>query len=162
MVCSWCDSYTAPAALEPLQVQKYFESPRASITEAVSGSRSGSFQHDKDDNDNYRATGTQTIERPLFCFSLCCLLQRVNRSLMRSLCVARSEILQQRPYHHYWNSHNLTSRSCRLALDTDTTRESTKTVNHLNRYHHQFPLDLQGWPRRWTQTVLYHQISVAI
>jgi hypothetical protein len=159
MVCSWCDSYTAPAALEPLQVQKYFESPRASITEAVSGSRSGSFQHD---NDNYRATRTQTIERPLFCFSLCCLLQRVNRSLMRSLCVTRSEILQQRPYHHYWNSHNLTSRSFRLALDADTTRENTKTVNHLNRYHHQFPLDLQGWPRRWTQTVLYHQISVAI
>lgn len=162
MVCSWCDNYTAPAALESLQVQKYFESPRASIREAVLGSRSGSFHHDNDDNDNHRATGTQTIERPLLCFSSCCLLQRVNRSLMRSLGVARSEILQQRPYHHYWNSHNLTSRSCGLALDTDTTRESTKTVNHLNRYHHQFPLDLQGWPRRWTQTVLYHQISVAI
>jgi len=162
MVCSWSDSYTAPAALEPLQVQKYFESSRASITESVSGSRSGSFQHDNVDNDNYRATGTQTIGRPLFCFSSCCLLQRVNRSLMRSLCVAGSEILQQRPYHHYCNSHNLTTRSCRLALDTDTTRESTKTVNYLNRYHHQFPLDLQGWPRRWTQTVLFHQISVAI
>jgi len=159
MVCSWCDSYTAPAALESLQVQKYFESPRASITEAVSGSRSGSFHHD---NDNHRARGTQAIERPLFYFSSCCLLQRVNRSLMRSLGVARSEILQQRPYHHSCNSHNLTSRSCRLALDTDTTRESTKTVNHLNRYHHQFPLDLQGWPRRWTQTVLYQQISVTI
>ena len=159
MVCSWCDSYTAPAALEPLQVQKYFESPRASITEAVSSSRSGIIQHD---NDNYRATGTQMIESPLFCFSSWCLLQRVNRSLMRSLCVARSEIMQQRPYHHYWNSHNLTSRSCRLALDTDTTRESKKTVNHLNRYHHQFPLYLQGCPRRWTQTVIYHQISVAV
>lgn len=161
MVCSWCDSYTAPVALESLQVQKYFESPRSSITEAVSVSRNGSVHHDNDD-DNHRATGTQATERPLICFSSCCLLQRVNRSLMRSLGVARSEILQQCPYHHYWNSHSLTSRSCRLALDTDTTRESTKTVNHLNRYHHQFPLDLQGWPRRWTQTVLYHQISVAI
>ncbi|RZF32755.1 hypothetical protein LSTR_LSTR009864 [Laodelphax striatellus] len=25
----------------------------------------------------------------------------------------------------------------------------------LNRYHFQFPLDLQGWPRRWTQTVFF-------
>jgi hypothetical protein len=162
MVCSWCHSYIAPAALESFQLQKYFESPRVSNREAVSGARNGSFHYDSDDNDNHSATGTQTVERPLFCFSSCCLLQRVNRSLMRSFGVARSEILKQRPYRNYWNSHNLTSRSCRSVLDIGTTRESTKTVNHLNRYHHQFPLDLQGWPRRWTQTVLYNHISVVI
>jgi len=162
MVCSWCDSNTEPAALESLQPPKPFESPRACNSEALPGLRSRSFHRHNDDNDNHRATGTQTIERPLVYFSSCCLLQHVYRSLMRSFGEARSEILKQRPYHHYWNSHNLTSRSCRLALDTDTTRESTKIVSHLNRYHHQFPLDLQGWPRRWTQTVLCHHISVEI
>ena len=157
MVCSWCDSCTAQAALESSQLHKYIDCPPpTSTTEAVSGF------HRHNDNDNHRATGTQTVGRPLFWFSSCCLLQRVDRSLMRSLGVARSEILKQRPYHHYCNLHNLTSRSCRFVLDSDTTRGSTNTVSHLNRYHHQFPLDLQGWPRRWTQTVLFHHVSVVI
>lgn len=163
MVCSWCDSHTAPAAaLEPSRLRTHIDCPPTSSTGAVSASRNGSFPHHNDDNDDRRATGTQTVGGPLFWFSSCCLLQRVNRSLMRSLGVARSETLKQRPYHHYCNLHNLTSRSCRLVLDSDTTRDSTKTVSHLNRYHHQFPLDLQGWPRRWTQTVLVRHISAVI
>lgn len=157
MVCSWCDSYSAQAALESSQLQIHIECPPVTNT----GSGNGS-SHRHNDFETHGATETQTIERPLFWSLSCCLLQRVNRSLMRSFREARSEILKQRPYHHYCNLHNLTSRRCRLVVASDTTRESTKTVSHLNRYHHQFPLDLQGWPRRWTQTVLFHHVSVVI
>jgi hypothetical protein len=162
MVCPGCSRYTTSAVLLPQgalqlsRLHKYINSPRAIRTEAVLPPRNACFH--RHDNDNPKATGTQ---KP-FGFSWCRLLQRANRSLMRNFGVIRPKILKQRPYNPYCHLHNLTSRSCSLVIDSDTTRQSTKTVAHLNRYHHQFPLDLQGWPRRWTQTVLFPHISAVI
>jgi hypothetical protein len=161
MVCPWCARYAVAAvllsqgALESPQLHKCTSCPRAVCTEAVSPSGTVCFHRY---NDSPPATGTQK----LFLLSSCRLFQRANRSLMRNFDVIRSEALKQRPYNPYWHLHNLTSRSCSLVVEPDTTRQGTKTVTHLNRYHHQFPLDLQGWPRRWTQTVLFPHISAVI
>lgn len=159
MVCPWRSRYTAAAAATLLpqgalgssKLPKCIRRHRAVSTEAVLPSRNACFHSYNDDNGNFRAPGTQKR----FIFSLCNLLQRADRSLMRNFCVIRSKVLkQQRPHNPYSHLHNLTSRSHSLIVDSDTIREGTKTVAHLNRYHYQFPLDLQGWPRRWTQTVL--------
>lgn len=159
MVCPWCNRYTTAAVLLPQGALKCISYPRAISTEAVLPSRNTCFHRYNNDNDKPRATGTQKR----FLFSSCHLLQRANRSLMRSFGVIRSKTLkQQRPYNPYSHLHNLTSRSRSLIVDSDTTREGTKTVAHLNRYHYQFPLDLQGWPRRWTQTVLFPHIRAVI
>lgn len=163
MVCSWCNRSIAAAvllsqgALESSDLQKYINCPPAIRAGTVLPSRNTRFHHH---NDNHKATATTETTSPLLWFSSYHLLQRVNRSLMRNFGVIRSETLYERPYHCHL--HNLTSRSFSLIVDSDTTRESTKTLTHLNRYHHQFPLDLQGWPRRWTQTVLFPHISAVI
>lgn len=164
MVCPWCSRYTAAAVLLPQgalgssKLHKCFSCPRAISTEAVLPSRNACF-HRYNNDDKSRATGTQKR----FPFSSCHLLQRANRSLMRNFGVIRCKTLKlQRPYNPYSHLHNLTSRSRSLIVDSDTTREGAKTVAHLNRYHYQFPLDLQGWPRRWTQTVLFPHISAVI
>jgi hypothetical protein len=161
MVCPWCARYAVAAvllpqgALESPELLKCTSCPRAVCTEAVLPSRNVCFHRY---NDSPRATGIQK----LFLLSSCHLLQRANRSLMRNFDVIRSKALKQRPFNSYCHLHNLTSRSRGLVVESDTTREGTKTVTHLNRYHHQFPLDLQGWPRRWTQTVLFPHISAVI
>jgi hypothetical protein len=165
MVCSWCSRYTAAAvllsqeALESSGLQKYIKCRPAICTEAVSPSRNKRFHRH---NDNHKTTGTQEITRPLLWFPSYQLLQLVNRSLMTNFGVIRSDTLHGRQYNHYCHLHNLTSRSFSLVVDSDTTSGRTNTLTHLNRYHHQFPLDLQGWPRRWTQTVLSPHISVVI
>jgi hypothetical protein len=165
MVCPWRSRYTAAAVLLPQgalgssELQNCIISyPRAISTEAVLPSRNACFHRYNNDFDKPRATGTQKR----FLFSSCHLLQRTNRSLMRNFGVVRSKTLKQRPCNPYSHLHNLTSRSCSFVVDSDTSRESTRTVAHLDRYHHQFPLDLQGWPRRWTQTVLFPHISAVI
>jgi hypothetical protein len=87
---------------------------------------------------------------------------------MRNFGAVRSEILHEHPFRHYCHLHNLTSRSYSSVVDSDNTsqgfrkEQTTNALTHLNRYHHQFPLDLQGWPRRWTQTVLFPHISAVI
>lgn len=108
-------------------------------------------------SDNQVATDTQEEK-----CSSCDSLKRFNRSLMRS---SRSETLHPHPYNQNCHLHNLTSRSFSLSADSVLNvarRQSAKRLTHLNRYHHQFPLDLQGWPRRWTQTVLFPHFSVVI
>lgn len=160
MVCPWCSRHTAAAAAAVLLPQGALGS--SELQKCISCppdiSRNACF-HRYNDSDKPRATGTQ--KRLLL--SSCHLLQRANRSLMRNFGVIRSKTLkQQRPYNPYSLLHNLTSRSRSLIVDSDTTRESTNTLAHLNRYHYQFPLDLQGWPRRWTQTVLFPHTSAVI
>jgi hypothetical protein len=165
MVCSWYNRSTAAAiilsqgALESSDLQKYTNCPPAIRTETASPSRNTRFHRH---NDNHKATATKHTARLLLWFSSYRLLQRVNRSLMRNFSVIRSETLHERPYIHYCHLHNLTSRSFSLVVESGTTRESANTLSHLNRYHHQFPLDLQGWPRRWTRTVLFPHVSAVI
>jgi hypothetical protein len=161
MVGPWCRRHTVAAvllpqgALETSQLQKCFSCPRVVSAGTVLPSRNTCFHRY---NDNPGATGTEK----LFLFSSRHLLQRANRSLMRNFDVICSKALKQRPYKPHCHLHNLTSRSRGLVVESDTAREGTGTVAHLNRYHHQFPLDLQGWPRRWTQTVLFPHISAVI
>lgn len=160
MVCSWYNTSITEAVLlsqgtqESTDLQNYINCP----PEIVSASRNDIRCHDN----NHKATKTEETSHLLFLFSSSHLFQRFNRSLMRNFGVVRSDTLCEHPYNHYCHLHNITSRSFSSTVNSDTARESSNTLNHLNRYHHQFPLDLQGWPRRWTQTVLFPHISAVI
>jgi hypothetical protein len=105
---------------------------------------------------NPKKTGAQQVKRRQVHIEL----RHLHRSLMRNLGVSVFQNLYKHLYNNFHQLYNLTSTNY-LILDFDICitalrrGQADKSLTHLNRYHVQFPLDLQGWPRRWTQTVLF-------